>query len=693
LSSKVTTILSTSYADLDIRDALGALDARNVKNTAETRRNLRLDVQKEIIDCNAVVIQDFGLVAKVVVLPILVHSLSNTSQQLSSVGTALETLQKTVAEMRRHISAARVETAPILEEANRLFAQNEAVETKQKLLAAFNAHFLLSEAETVTLTSTAEPVTDNFFQVLVKAKRINRDSQLLLSGENQRLGLEILDQSTRHLTAAFQKLHRWVQREFKSLDLENLHINAGIRRALRVLAERKAMFDSALDTFAQARQRTLSDAFYAALTGSGNRFEAQDRQKPIEFSAHEPLRYIGDMLAWVHATTVSERESLETLFIYEGDEIAKGIREGLESEPWRTSGDQTRGEEQFNGPLALEQLVSSNLSGVAALVRQRIEQVILSHDEPVLAYKIVNLIHFYRAIFAKINARVKGFQLQQQSSLIVMLDGLADSALSRFTATMQYAAATALDNHELTTIPDDLSPPYFFTDALDTLSALLSTYDSSASMSDPSGAGLSLLLTEALDPFLTACNHLATTIPNPTDSAIFSANCLLAALTTLSTTTTTSTPHTETLRTQLTAHANQLTILQHTFLLSTSSLSTLTIALDALTNHKDFETLSQNPAFSPESLLATSERLDAFLPHALTDAALNLRRLRDVRLRREIMEEAAGMFVEDFERVEESVRGVDEVLRRDGAYGVDDGEEGLRECFPRTGEEIRVLLS
>jgi len=149
----------------------------------------------------------------------------------------------------------------------------------------------------------------------------------------------------------------------------------------------------------------------------------------------------------------------------------------------------------------------------------------------------------------------------------------------------------------------------------------------------------------------------------------------------------------QTLRTQLNTHANQLTFSQHTFLLNTSSLSALTNTLDALPDPSDFETLSHNPAFAPESLLATSEQLDAFLPHALADAALNLRKLRDVGLRREITEEAAGLFVIDFERVEESVRGVDEFLRRDGAYGGEDGVEGLREWFPRTVEEIRILLS
>ena len=65
LNSKISSILSTSFADLEVRDAFETLDARGVQNTQETRRNLRLDVQKEIIDCNAEIVDDFGLVAAV----------------------------------------------------------------------------------------------------------------------------------------------------------------------------------------------------------------------------------------------------------------------------------------------------------------------------------------------------------------------------------------------------------------------------------------------------------------------------------------------------------------------------------------------------------------------------------------------------------------------------------------------------
>lgn len=65
LSSKITSVLSASYADSDIRDALSLLDKRGVQNNPETRRQLRLDVQKEVIDGNGDIIREFGHVAEV----------------------------------------------------------------------------------------------------------------------------------------------------------------------------------------------------------------------------------------------------------------------------------------------------------------------------------------------------------------------------------------------------------------------------------------------------------------------------------------------------------------------------------------------------------------------------------------------------------------------------------------------------
>ena len=69
LSSKLTSALSRSYADPELRDSLSILDAKGVVNDASTRRRLRLDAQKELIECDGTIVQDFGVVAEVSLIP------------------------------------------------------------------------------------------------------------------------------------------------------------------------------------------------------------------------------------------------------------------------------------------------------------------------------------------------------------------------------------------------------------------------------------------------------------------------------------------------------------------------------------------------------------------------------------------------------------------------------------------------
>lgn len=65
LSQKISSVLSASYLDTEIKEAVRNLDAKNTQNSPGVRRRLRLDVQKEMIDCNRGIILEFGQVAKV----------------------------------------------------------------------------------------------------------------------------------------------------------------------------------------------------------------------------------------------------------------------------------------------------------------------------------------------------------------------------------------------------------------------------------------------------------------------------------------------------------------------------------------------------------------------------------------------------------------------------------------------------
>lgn len=685
-------MLSSSYSDLEFRNALETLDARGIRNTQDIRRNLRLDVQKELIDANGDVVKDFGQVAA----------------QLRTVGNALATLQSHCASLRAHVSAARVETAPMLDEAAGLLSQKQRTETKKRVLVAFSEHYLMSEAEQATLISTAEPVDDTFFAALLKAKRIQRDSQLLLSGENQRLGLDVLDRTRRSLDAGFQKLFRWTQREFRALDLENPSVSSSVRRALRVLAERPQLFQQCLDSFAEARERDLQTSFHTALTGGEN---VTNSQKPIDFSAHEPLRYAGDMLAWAHATTVSEREALEVLFVSGSEEIAASIKEGLEAgEPWlRRDGD----DRPFDGRTALAQLVDRDLAGVAHLLSLRIGQILKGNGDTVLHYRIACLSEFYHTIFTRL--------LLPEATFLEKLRTIKTSALTHFQTAIETAAETLSTEHASAPPPlDDLDPPDFLEDALESLGTLLQNYETSVAPTDTDGAGLTLLLTTALNPYLDICRAMSALLPRPKGD-VFAANCLMATKAALLAGGSQASTKDRIIALDATLKSveQSMTESQYEYLTEQSGLDALLQALpaeadpattasgkakqaaSAETNGADaaedghaedkardahldacVATARKAAVFQPSSLTRVSARLDAFLPSALMDARERLAGCSSRSLVHTATDAAANRFCDAFETIEEIV-----------ATLVGEDSEVRMQVWPRSGEEVRVLLS
>jgi hypothetical protein len=116
--------------------------------------------------------------------------------------------------------------------------------------------------------------------------------------------------------------------------------------------------------------------------------------------------------------------------------------------------------------------------------------------------------------------------------------------------------------------------------------------------------------------------------------------------------------------------------------------------LQSIDNESDLKKLASREAFQPQALRDASQILDDFLPSALMDALENLKHIQSSRLAREITEEAADRFCEDFEFVEERITLADDFTER--AENIEESTEeifGLRALFPRTSGEIRVLLT
>jgi conserved oligomeric Golgi complex subunit 6 len=106
-------------------------------------------------------------------------------------------------------------------------------------------------------------------------------------------------------------------------------------RSLSALFVVNRSHSEAMATLSQTRQATLLSSFTTALTRGG----PGGLPRPIELHAHDPLRYIGDMLAWVHQAIAAEREFLEGLFGRRAEEDKRMVgavrtRGDSEDEEW-----------------------------------------------------------------------------------------------------------------------------------------------------------------------------------------------------------------------------------------------------------------------------------------------------------------------------------------------------------------------
>ena len=591
------------------------------------------------------------------------------------VGEAIQKIKTSCASMRSDILASKEETETILRERAVLAQEKETTSTQQEVLETFRIHFNLSDSQILALSSTAEPVDDKFFSALACTRKVHRESQILLGFDDQKLGLEILDKSSKLLNSAFQKLYRWILDEFQSIDFENPQISSSLRRSLRVLAEKPSLFQNCLEYFAEDRERKVSEGFLDALTGTLGESGAANIANPIEYSAHDPLRYIGDMLAWIHSAAVSENDALETLFIPDVEELTQNYKSGTKDEPWLH---QDENAITFDGREVLRDLVKRALEGAAKLVRQKVEEVMHSNEDAITSFKVANLIKFYEITFSKL--------LGDQSALLEIMQNLETLALRHFVADIRDSYATM--QTEVNSPPADLSPPSQLEDALDIVKTLLASCEASLTTSDDRERKLSLVFKNALDPFMSMCEQLSEGLTEP-QNHIFVLNCYFSVKDVLSPFPFTKEKISSILQ-NIDNRAQKLAEYQHQHMLEKSGLIDLYEAIMDLTGSKeDLEKLSTLDILKPEQLSEASEALDEFLPSGFTDELENVKQLRNVELAHTITKKAADMYCEDFELIESRLIAADAVKQeRDNAES-----PKYRDLFPRTSSEVRVLLT
>ena len=616
------------------------------------------------------------------------------------------------------LRAAQESSRYLVEHAEGLERQRAAALTQVEVAKLFLSRFTLTEAERASIYSREVRVGNDLFQTMDKLQRIRSECQILLQGSESissstnpsastaaaatagggtRAGMDIMSSTAEDLDQAYQKLYKWCSFEFRQPVKEGLEVSPSLREATRRLkTSRQDLLRSALTTLVQTRSSILANAFMAALTmGAG---PPTYLPGPIELHAHDPIRYVGDMLAWIHQTVASEREFLTALFDEKEGEGGRRIgqrRRGLEGSLDLTGSD---ADSLMLGPgeALVREVLNSNLDGCCRPLKLRIQQTLRSQEGSVTSYRLAHLVQFYRSTMEK--------TIGSRAALSRTLGELSDQAVGAFAETVE-RQSKGIERYDEMPEPD-LSLPAPLLATVGTLKELINEFsrslaeDAASSSARPESqppsqpetvaaslTNFDFVLVKLVDPLTAmvqrmAAVHIAKRPRSRTEavarweSLLFTCNCLEALCSTLA-------AHAFAgwkagqLRALLDATLAQVSEMHTTNLLARSGLAPL---LAATVEKEPGTPLSKTDGATPVQVNQALGRFEQCLAQDDLLTPRDLDRLASPAARQSVHSTALQRLTESYARIYQAVHDVQ------NAYDTQD------ELAKRRPEEVAILL-
>ncbi|XP_015674182.1 conserved oligomeric Golgi complex subunit 6 [Protobothrops mucrosquamatus] len=451
LSRKLRKVLDTRLeADKEMLEALKTLSDFFVENSLRTRRNLRGDIEHRSLAIN----EEF------------VYIFKQVKEELENINEDVQFMSNCCQDMTNHLKATKEQTQDLIVKTTKLQAESQRLELKAHIADAFIAEFQLSPEEMNVLRSTRDrPVTE------VSTLKYIR--------------LEIMEQMALLQETSYEQLYRWAQGECRALTQETCDVSPVLAQGMEALQDRPVLYKYTLDEFGTARRSAVVRGFIDALTRGG----PGGTPRPIEMHSHDPLRYVGDMLAWLHQATASEKEHLEAFLKHITTE---GVEENM------------------------QEIVGHITEGVCRPLKVRIEQVIIAEPGAVLLYKISNLLKFYHHTISNIIGN-------SAAMLLTTIEEMHLLSKKIFFNSLSLHANKLLDKVELP--PADLGPGPALNQTLALLREVLASHDSCVIPLDNRQTDFGQVLSCVLDPLLQMCTVSASNLGSA-DMATFMVNSL-----------------------------------------------------------------------------------------------------------------------------------------------------------------------
>ncbi|KAE8727436.1 Detected protein of confused Function [Hibiscus syriacus] len=395
LSRKLKKVLECRTDTPEVLASLNTLSNFYTENTPQARRNLRSTIEKRSLDINL----DFLRASQAAQL-----ALGRVEDEVNSLADCCNKIAKA-------LSSCSASTGDIINTTERLKQELEVTTQKQQIVSYFLRDYQLSPQEISALRD--EELNENFFKARSHVQEIHANCKILLRTHHQCAGLELMDMMAMYQEGAYERLCRWVQAECRKLgDMDNPEVNELLKTAVRCLKESLVLFKYCAEEVANMRHNALFRRFISALTRGG----PGGMPRPIEVHAHDPLRYVGDMLGWLHQALASEHELV--LVLLDPDAL---IETGSAANPFLSK----NVENDFGKIEAdLTFVLNRIFEGVCRPFKVRVEQVLQSKPSLITSYKLSNTLEFYSYTISDL--------LGRETSICNTLWALKDAAQKTF---------------------------------------------------------------------------------------------------------------------------------------------------------------------------------------------------------------------------------------------------------------------
>lgn len=238
-------------------------------------------------------------------------------------------------ELQSKVQTSAESNKSIKNQISELNNERKLINMKKELLLAFKATFTLNQYEEHILkfgNLKDQQTAIDFFNAIERVKQIQSKCDILLSIDNENLGLNVMTNMNNILNFVSDKILHYVQRNIETMysanDISKSNVDSEVfqRAFIYIWENDNDAFDSVVSNLVSTRSKIVLNDFMKQLNIYSNEVSGlssfgeqniNSNNSKLFLSSYDTNKFISDTLAYVHSIIINEMEGTRSLLTFD----------------------------------------------------------------------------------------------------------------------------------------------------------------------------------------------------------------------------------------------------------------------------------------------------------------------------------------------------------------------------------------